>query len=69
MELLLRIVLVDPLDHHLHTLYVRSVFAANTRSAIHQPYPRDVVFRIVFLESIGSLSSSLRKTREQGYLR
>lgn len=44
MDLLLRIVLVDPLDHHLHTLCLRLVFAANTRSATHRPYPRDVVF-------------------------
>lgn len=69
MDLLLRIVLVVPLGHHLHTFRLHSVFAANTRPAIHRPYPRDVVFRVVFLGSTGSPSSSLRKTREQGYLR
>jgi hypothetical protein len=65
---LLRRVLVDLLDHHLHTLCLRSVFAVNTRSAIHRPYPRDVVSRVVFRGS-SSPSSSLRKTREQGYPR
>jgi hypothetical protein len=40
MDLLLRIVLVDPLDHHLHTLCLRSVFAVNTRSAIPSCFPR-----------------------------